>query len=142
MNSVTVLKEQSLASLLPVEYEIFYTIAAIRTTGQKEITFSELNKELNQRRHKSGNAKRLSKQAMTHHLAKLCKRSFMLKRTALPNTFYSFKNGLYKLNQAPPLCIMIGDAKTKVMLCSLIKECGFSPLTKECLEKLALSKAS
>jgi len=132
-----VLQTKRLTDLSPSEYEIFYTIASLKEIGEREATFSKIHQELNHRRVKNGNPKRLSKQAMNHHLTKLSQKPFMQKRSIGKNTLYSLKNGLWKLPQTPPLCINITDQKTRVMPCDLIKQCKFEPLSSDCLQKLA-----
>jgi len=134
------------SSMTPAEYEIFYIIASLTATGEKEVTFSRIHQELNRQRNKQQKtldsqarlpSKHVSKQAMNHHLAKLSTKPFMQKRSQRKNTLYSLKNGLYKLRQTPPLCISITNEKTKVMICNLITQCKLAPLSSGCLEKLA-----
>jgi len=129
-----------MVSLSPTEYEIFYTIASLKAAGEKEVAFSKINEELNRRRIKDG-GKPLTKQAMNHHMTKLSKRPFIKKRHKLKNTLYSLENGLYKMRQNPPLCINISTDKTRVMICANIKDCKFQPLSKQCLEKLAVPRS-
>jgi len=121
--------------LSPTEYEILFALFQLRTKGMVKVFFKDICKEVNKRRRLNGQ-KQLSIQLIHYYLKRLRKRPFLKRENSEHITKYSLKNGTWKLNQSPPLCIYIGNDAHFMLVCDKVATCKLPKPNIECIKRL------
>ena len=113
--------------MTPGEYELFYAMAHLWSTGLKEMRQRDILHFVNGLRKEKG-MKRLSWENFHYHLSKLVKKPFVEKNGSL----LSLKPGLYKIVRPAPMCLLISDSQVVGVMCVYAPECDNVPFSKEC----------
>jgi len=118
-------------SMSPSEYEVLFALFKLKEEGINSATFNNICEEVNQGR-KQNKQKPLSFQLVYYYLSRLIKQPFVEKINTRRLAHYNLKNGLWKLNQSPPLCIFINNDAHLLLTCNEAKTCKKQKPNQEC----------
>jgi hypothetical protein len=109
-------------NMSPTEYEVLFALFKLKQNGVSAAAFNHICGEVNRMR-KQNKQKQLSFQLVYYYLSRLAKQPFIKKENDQKVVTYKLENGLWKLNQSPPLCLFISDDVQTLLPCPEVANC-------------------
>jgi len=118
-------------SMSPCEYEVLFALFNLKKRGVNSAVFKDICGEVNASR-KQNKQKALSFQLVYYYLSRLVKQPFVKRKNSQKLAKYELKDGLWKLNQSPPLCIFINSEVQILLPCPEAANCKKQKTDADC----------